>query len=316
MKNYPRLDDHCLYIIDIGASGGIHPRFKKINNPIRAILFEPDPREFDKLKSAAPNNYIVLNTALSEFTEEINFNLCKKQQVSSVYLPNWSILNNFPDPDRFTITKTVKMTADSLDNQLDKCGILDIDFIKVDAEGYELSILKGANDILNNVVGLESEVSFASIRENQPLFHDVNKYVTQLGFQLLDIKGYYWRRRDTNFYGNIKGQIVVGDAIYFRSPESICDRPGIDERKIVASFLLFIAYGYFDIGERLYILAKQRNIITEEVGKEIDSLLTKYRRRIWLTNFRGKQRIHNILMRIANLFCSNTWYHVDRELGN
>jgi len=303
-------------IIDIGASGGIHPRFKKFIKNIRAILFEPDPREFSRLKESVPNNYIVLNTALSEIPGEADFNLCRKQQVSSVYLPNKAFLSNFPDIERFSITNTVKMVTDTLDNQLEKNGLIDIDFIKIDTEGSELSILKGANNILRTVMGLELEICFAPIRENQPLFHDVNKYVTELGYQLLDIKRYYWKRCNTHFHNFRKGQIIFGDALYFRSPESICDLFETDERKIIACFLLLLSYGYLDLAETLYHLAKKRKIISGDAINDLKARLGKYRPRVVMADFKGKQRIYNIITRIANIFRSNTWATGDREIGN
>lgn len=306
----------CVNIIDIGASGGIHPRFSKIIKNLRAILFEPDPREFTRLKESVPDNYRVLNTALSENPGEVDFYLCKKQEVSSVYLPNKAFLSNFPDIERFSVLKRVKMITDTLDNQMAVNNITDIDFIKIDAEGSELSIIKGGRNILTTVMGLEVEISFAPIRENQPLFHDVNKYVTELGYQLLDIKRYYWKRRNTDFRNFRKGQIIFGDVLYFRSPENICDLFEADERKIIACFLLLLSYGYLDLAETLYQLAQQRQIISNDALNDLKEMLGKYWQKIVLTDFRGKQRIYNIIHKIANIFCSNFWATGDRDIGN
>jgi FkbM family methyltransferase len=68
----------CVNMVDIGASGGIHPRFKKVINNLKAVLFEPDPREFNRLKNSVPDNYVVLNTALADSPGEVIFYLCKK----------------------------------------------------------------------------------------------------------------------------------------------------------------------------------------------------------------------------------------------
>ncbi len=310
-----RVENCAVNIIDIGASGGIHPRFKKTINNLRAILFEPDPREFSRLKQSVPNDFLVLNTALAEIPGEVVFHLCKKQEVSSIYLPNEAFLINFPDIDRFSITKSVNMITDSLDNQLEQNDRTDIDFIKIDTEGSELSILKGAQKNLRRVMGLEIEVCFAPIRKNQPLFHEIHRFVTEQGFQLLDLKRYYWQRRNiSRNYG--KGQIIFGDTLYFRSPESICQLSGLDDRKIIAGLLLFLVYGYLDQAKALYIQAKENRTITSDICKEIGELLEKYERRIIIPDFKGKQKIYNILNGIANIFCANTWARGDRKLGN
>jgi hypothetical protein len=231
-------------------------------------------------------------------------------------LPNKIFLNNYPEIDRFTITNNVKIATDTLDNQLEKNGIKEVDFIKIDTEGADFSILRGAKNSINNVLGIEVEIYFAPIRENQPLFHDMDKYISELDFQLFDIRRYYWKRRKSHFHNYRKGQIILGEALYFRSPEFVCGLPQLDERKIIAYFLLLLAYGYLDIAENLYILSKERNILTKDAITEIHSILEKYRRSFVIPDFKGKQRIHNILTKIANIFCSNSWAASDRELGN
>ena len=44
------LNNNHLVIVDVGASGGIHPRWSKTTEFYKGILFEPDHREFDALK--------------------------------------------------------------------------------------------------------------------------------------------------------------------------------------------------------------------------------------------------------------------------
>ena len=161
-----------------------------------ACVFEPDPREFDTLTSMAPDNRTVINSALSDHSGDIEFRLARKQQVSSVYPPNRDFLEKFPDPERFHTVKTIKIRADTLDNQLKANGIQDVDFIKIDAEGYALPILKGGGESLRAVIGLELEVEFLP-------------------------------------HGNtMKGQFVFADALYLRTPERVLSLPGISEAKI------------------------------------------------------------------------------------
>ena len=59
------LNNNHLVIVDVGASGGILPRWSKRSEFYKGILFEPDPREFDALKKNSDSNLIVINSALS-----------------------------------------------------------------------------------------------------------------------------------------------------------------------------------------------------------------------------------------------------------
>ena len=70
------LNNNHLVIVDVGASGGIDPRWSKTTEFYKGILFEPDPREFAALKRNSDKNLIVINSALSDSTKEIEFHLC------------------------------------------------------------------------------------------------------------------------------------------------------------------------------------------------------------------------------------------------
>jgi len=103
-------------------------------------------------------------------------------------------LDKFTDSERFNVEKIIHLNADTLDNQLKKEGIDEVGFIKIDTEGYELSILKGCSSCVENVVGLEVEVEFEPKYIRQPLFSEIDNYVKENGFTLLDLKRYYWKK--------------------------------------------------------------------------------------------------------------------------
>src|SRR5688572_14820410 len=133
MKEMNTETSEFLYVVDIGARGGLHPRWSKYDQEVKAILFEPDPEEYETLKAAFGDNHIILNTALSDAAKEAELYLCKFQPASSLYQPNREILERYyTDIERFDIVDTLKVTTDTLDHQLSRVGLVDIDFIKVD----------------------------------------------------------------------------------------------------------------------------------------------------------------------------------------
>ncbi len=320
MKN-PSSDDHPLTIVDIGASGGIHARWSASPCGLKAVLFEPDPREFDTLTSMAPDNWTVINSALSDHGGDIEFRLARKQQVSSVYPPNQAVLDKFPDPQRFHTVKTIKIRADTLDNQLKANGIQDVDFIKIDAEGYALPILKGGGESLRAVIGLELEVEFLPLRQGQSLFPDVHGFVQERGFELVDLRRYFWRRAGTGNYGNtMKGQFVFADALYLRTPEGVLSLPGISEAKIFRAVVVYLSYGYFDLAEILSRSAGAKGLLSSATSAKIETMLNKRRNKARLPDFRGKGRIHNVLARIADVFAvggeDGAYSGTDPKVGN
>ena len=300
----------------MGASGGIHSRWKNFNDSCKVILFEPDSREFESLKMSKNKNEIVLNTALSDFSQTIDFNLCEKQEVSSAYLPNHNFLTLFPEPERWRVLKTIRIKADTLDNSLKKSNIKDLDFIKIDTQGYELKILNGSVENLDKVIGLELEVEFAPLYENQPLFGDVDSFVRSFGFELFDIQRYYWKRKAIKNTGVKKGQLVFGNALYFRSPENLLKMNNISEKKILRAINIYLAYDYLDLAQTLLKIAAEKKLITKEFIHNTTRLLSKYESKDFF-NFRGMGVLGRLFEILANKLQISTWYSgTDRYLGN
>ena len=307
-----------LCIVDIGASGGISSRWAKLTSNYRTILFEPHLEAFNKLNSAVSDNQVVLNSGLSDRSGNVDFYLCKKQMVSSMFMPNFSLVDKFFDPERYNIVKTCKILTDTLDSQLLKNNIGNVDFIKIDTQGSELLILKGGENTLKNVIGLEVEVEFVPIYENQPLFTDVDEFIKGFGFTLFDLKRYFWTRKDTrkkNFIG--KGQIVIADALYFRTPENICSLPDISEQRIIHSLCVYLAYGYADLALTLCNLAYSRNILSKNMCDKLILLVRKHAIKDFIPGFKGRGTIYNMMYFLLGFLLPRSWFEgVDKKVGN
>jgi FkbM family methyltransferase len=84
----------------------------------------------------------------------------------------------------------------------------DIDILKLDLQGYELEALKGTAGVLNKVKLVLVEIEFVPLYENQPLFSDIDIYMRENGFRLLN---FY------DLYTHDDGQLTSGDAIYLNN---------------------------------------------------------------------------------------------------
>ena len=308
------LKNNQLVIVDIGASGGIDPRWGKTTEFYTGILFEPDPREFNALKKNSDNNLIVLNSALADSKKEVEFHLCKKQMVSSIYPPNFNLLNKFPEAERFNVEKIIHLNTDTLDNQLKKEGINEVDFIKIDTQGYELSILKGSSGCIENVIGLEVEVEFEPIYIGQPLFSEVDSYVKNKGFILIDLKRYFWKRNDNKNTGSSKGQIMFGDALYFKSPEKILSISSISQEKIIRAIFVYLSYGYIDLSQVL--LNDAKNLLEEKVYILLLNILKKYEKEKIISGNRVTRKLGFIFHKLSKFLEEGHYSGTDRDVGN
>ena len=255
--------------------------------------------------------------ALSDEISTLNFNLCEKQTVSSFYLPNTSFLCKFPDVERFKVIRQIEIKTDTLDNQLSKNGIDDIDFIKIDTQGYKRSILRGGVNCITKAIGLEIEVEFAQLYKSQPLFNDVDKFVRENGFELFDIKRYFWKRKQSNLFEHKKGQLIFADTLYFKLPEDIINLKEIDEKFLSRAFCIYLSYGYLELAEELFQLLKKKELISIDSINNFQKILSTLSKNSILPNFRGKSRIRKIILEMANVFSQNSpFYGTDESIGN
>ena len=132
---------------DVGANVGIYAlRFaKKLNFSGKVYAFEPEPRNFDRLKE---------NFSLNEFAkviEPINAALTNFDGRATLYLSGyeqsgWHSLTEFKDIAK----STVEVRAMKLDTFVNGNSINKIDLIKIDVEANEFELLEGARECLKN----------------------------------------------------------------------------------------------------------------------------------------------------------------------
>ncbi len=237
--------------LDIGAAGNIEPRWLDLSKNLAYIGVEPDSRSYKKLSNIYNcKKYEIINKVLWSKEDSIEFYLCNKPEVSSVFNPNKKFLNKFPDNKRFNIKENKYLKTSTLDIEL---GNREIDFAKFDIQGAEYEAIKGMENHLSDCVGLELEVEFSRIYEKQPLFGKVDKYLNKKGFEFIDFTNLIrWERKEFNSYG----QCVFGDGLWLRSPEYIYE-------KLPKKYLKFITicalYGKFDLAIKMIELIEPKN---------------------------------------------------------
>ena len=312
-----------LKLVDIGASGGLSDNWRKAKKYLRFIGFEPQEQDYLRPSESSLVKDTFINKALYQQRATIDFHWTKKPGVSSIFAPDYEFLKQFPEAERFKISKTVKIEADCLDSQLAQRQITDVDFIKLDTQGSELLILKGAIDTLASVSGLEIEVEFSPLYKDQPLFSDVDKFVRSLGFQLFDLKPCYWKRKLAKKYGGLKGQLIFADALYLLKLDVFKQRlNGIEggllrKSKLLRAIAITLLYGYLDYAAAIFELgkdafsSKEKRIFYQEIKKHIVSAVR-------LPYFPGRGRIATLFKKLYSVFRHhhNEWSIAEEFLGN
>lgn len=312
--------------IDVGAMGGIPRPWQNLQGLIKVIGFEPDEREFKKLKSNGCVTYF--NYALHNKPEDLKYFVTKSPGRSSIFRPNREVLSHFEDIGRFEVVKEEIISSSrirTLDQALEENAVPDVDFIKVDTQGSELAILEGGqNSALFKTFGIQVEVEFIEMYKNQPLFGDVDGFLRKNSFELMDIKRYYWKRKDYHDYTG-KGQLVFGDALYFKNIEALAkmlseirEEPH-RQSKIYKGILTCLIYRMWDYAVLLLNLGRRLKIISEADYKKMFLVVKKASRKGALPCFPGKKVLYGIASRAREKLTPPSylgWADSDKTIGN
>jgi FkbM family methyltransferase len=291
--------------VDVGASGGVQSHWLEHSRHLRVIGFEPDARAFEKLLSGQDDSIKYLNTGLHSSKGQVDFYLTRKQQVSSCFEPNRTLLERFHSPERFDIIRKVSIQCITLDEALREQGITDIDFLKLDTQGSELAILQGASQALtNSIFGLEIEVAFAELYKGQPLFSDVDQFLRPFGFDLIDLRTVSWKRSVGARVGNSKGQLMFADALYFRRP--IVLRSALENMtgtlvpsKLLHAISICQLYGFFDYALELLDIVGSDIFDEGEIQHLLVHLKSETSLASRLPNFLGREHVAELFLKLS-----------------
>ncbi|NJK64943.1 MAG: FkbM family methyltransferase [Synechococcaceae cyanobacterium SM2_3_1] len=190
---------------------------------LRVIGFEPDQQACDVLNQEAASLSWVeehFPLALAETDGLVPFYITRNPACSSLYKPNEPLLNRFKGlRDQVELKKEDVLAVISLDQFCDFYEINKVDVIQLDVQGADLNILRGGLKTLTQVLSITVEVEFSPLYEGQPLFADVDIFLRNQGFVLLDL----WTKRVPKKSSPVEGiehpgQLLWGDAFYFRDP--------------------------------------------------------------------------------------------------
>jgi FkbM family methyltransferase len=197
-------------VLDVGANIGQYARMlRDIGYKGVIVSFEPLTAAHEKLsvEAGADSNWKVApRAALGSAKGSIEINV-SGNSVSSSVLPMQETHLAAAPQSRYLAKESVALERldDLLPTVFSGAGPL---FLKLDTQGYEEEVLKGAAGILSRVVAIQMEISLVPLYQGAPtLVHSVTA-MRDLGYHLFQvIPGF----RDVT-----TGQLLQLDGIFFR----------------------------------------------------------------------------------------------------
>ncbi|MFH1088487.1 MAG: FkbM family methyltransferase [Patescibacteria group bacterium] len=191
-------------IIDGGANYGEFTEscLNKYQNPT-IYCFEANHGLAELLKNKFNNksNVHIVMKALGNQVGEIQFNISRN-------LPSSSFLERAEQNEKYhgntnETNAVVGVDMVKLEDVMNHCEVIDL--LKLDVEGYELAVLKGANCILSKTRIIMLEVWFSDGYQGAPYFSDIDHYLREHNFKLLNLY---------NPYTHPDMQLTTADAVF------------------------------------------------------------------------------------------------------
>lgn len=168
-------------VFDVGANiGQFSTLVREVLPEVDIYAFEPIDECYIKLVRTFTNDqkyhpyHLALGATKIE-TAPMNKN---------AYLPSSSLLpttrshtEHFPHTEHTTLETVRVERLDDLDIKIQQKALL-----KMDVQGYEMEVLKGAESMLSDVAIIITEVSFIELYKSQPLFNDIYQHLYAKGF--------------------------------------------------------------------------------------------------------------------------------------
>lgn len=171
-------------VLDVGANRGVFARsLRRIGYEGHIICFEPNLAAFLLLSEQFKGDPLWkgLNIALGSQDTRKAFNIAESSNMSS-------FLN--PKHDDLVITDVTEVEVRRLDSIFDDL-LKSLEsprvFMKLDTQGYDLEVIEGAENCIEEILGLQSEISVEPIYENMPHYLESLKVYESLGFQLINL---------------------------------------------------------------------------------------------------------------------------------
>jgi FkbM family methyltransferase len=188
-------------ILDIGANTGAYAKEMRLLFPQAKIYsFEPLADCFAMLEKAmsADAHFTGYNFALGDSNGETVIERSSFHPSSSL-LPMATLHKELYPKSAGSRKETIEVRM--LDSVASSLSLSGPTLIKIDVQGFEDKVITGGTDTIRSASIVICETSFVSLYEGQPLFDDIYRALSNLGFRYYGSAArHYSKRTETLIY--------------------------------------------------------------------------------------------------------------------
>jgi FkbM family methyltransferase len=174
------------FVLDVGANAGTYASdLRREGYGGRIWSYEPLQTAFAHLDKAAALDDLwkPINCGCGAKSGSAEINVAKNSQSSSLLPMLGAHFQNAPDSEYISQERISICSLD--DSVMSSLGPEDNVWLKIDTQGYEAEVLKGATRLMRHVRALECELSLVPLYEGQLLVDEMIKMIYRMGFRMV-----------------------------------------------------------------------------------------------------------------------------------
>lgn len=198
-----------LVYFDVGARDGLSPAWEMLAHLqlIKAYGFDPAADHIEELRSRNdPVEYLPI--ALGDCNDRKRLIHTFMPGCSSFLEPNFDLLQHYPASKIFEVVGESEVEVRTIEHLVNTNVVPPPRILKLDTQGFELPVLKGALAVLPHVICIELETQFKPLYRGQALFPEVKGFLDDQGFIL----------RQLSVNGPYEGEFLEANAYFSRRP--------------------------------------------------------------------------------------------------
>jgi FkbM family methyltransferase len=184
-------------LVDVGASGKAHAPWQPVAHKSVFVGFDPDNRDLDPaLGRAFTAHHIIPKIVTGPDTNgRAPFYLTSFPHCSSMLEPDAQKLEPYIFASLFTVDRRIELETTTLAAAMDQINLPAIDWLKVDTQGCDLSVIMGLDAARRErLLCIEVEPGFTPFYKDEESFFEIHSALLAQGYWLAHLKSQQFAR--------------------------------------------------------------------------------------------------------------------------